>query len=367
MVLLMLPLSAYPQTTLTGAIQFSANSTGAAYGGLLWNTFGGDSYYNLWLALSPDATSPVNGPADAQAGIALQLEAGNTYKLYIFGQPGPGLITGFNGLNLFFDGNNSIPGISVFGPTNTAYFLPNLRSTLTLQGAPVAGSGSAAYSSGGIVVVLAGYDWNSPATPPGDVCQAFVFSPGNEPDYYGSFTLQVWPAASLSLSQATGSPGTKVTLTGSGFAPTESIELYGGHIGAPPLLGTATTDANGSFSAVAQEPQQPYGPMDVYAVGVSSHKLGVATLSVTPALAMSPASAPPGGTTVAYGLGFGAGETVDLYWNNPRQLLGTATAGGRGTSTLTITIPANASPGLNQVFGVGQTTKAIGLGEITVK
>ncbi len=92
-------------------------------------------------------------------------------------------------MNLFFDGSNSIPGISVFGATNSSNFLSNGASTLTLQGTSVAGSGRSFYGSGGVIVVLSGYDWNSPATPPGDVCQAFVFSPGGGPDYFGSFTL----------------------------------------------------------------------------------------------------------------------------------------------------------------------------------
>ena len=61
-IFLLVPFTAYSQVTLTGAIQFSANSTGASYGGLLWNTLGGDSYYDLWLAENPEATSPVNGP-----------------------------------------------------------------------------------------------------------------------------------------------------------------------------------------------------------------------------------------------------------------------------------------------------------------
>ena len=364
---LLVPLSAYPQTTLTGAIQFSTNSNGAASGGLLWNTLGGDSYYDLWLAQNPDATSPVNGPSDAQAGIAIPLEAGNSYTFYIFGQPGPGLITGFNGLNLFFDGSNSTPGISVLGATNNSNFLPNSASTLTLQGTSVAGSGRSFYSSGGTIVVQAGYDWNKPATPPGDVCQAFVFSPGDGADYFGSFTLQVWPAAALSINQTSGSPFTKLTVTGSGFVPTETVDISASHPGAPPLLATTTADASGSFAVTPREPQHPYGPMDVYAVGTNSRHLGAATLFVTPALGMNPATGVPGGTTTAYGFGFGAGEVVDVYWNNPRQLLGTATGNGHGSSALTIAIPANASPGINGVIGIGQITKAIGIGEVAVR
>jgi hypothetical protein len=362
----LVPLPAYPQTTLTGAIQFSTNSSGATTtSSQIWNTLGGDSVWDLWLALNPDATSPVNGPSDAEAAIDIPLEEGHSYKYYTFAQYSISFT--FNGLNLFFDGNDSTPGVSVFGGMNSSNFLPNGSVTLTLGNALVPGSGKSFYSSGGSIVVLAAYEMNTPATPPGDVCQAHVFSPGDGADYFGSFTLQVWSAAALSLSQASGSPGTNVTLTGSGFAPTETVEIFAGHIGLPPLFTTATTDASGSFTVAAREPQHPYGPMDVYAVGVSSHKLGAATLSVTPALIMDPGTGAPGGSTAANVFGFGVGETVDIYWNNPRLLLGTAIANGEGSSAVTIAIPANASPGINAVIGVGQTTKAIGLGEIKVE
>ncbi|MGA2578535.1 MAG: hypothetical protein ABSH24_21185 [Bryobacteraceae bacterium] len=372
-VFLMVPLAAHAQTTLTGAMWFGTSSTGAtsvaqAYADGANNTLGGDQWWDLWLALNPDASAPVNGPSDAQASISIPLQAGSSHRYYIFGQ-GPCCNLSFSGLNLFFDNNSSTPGISVFGALNTSGFLPNSSSTLTLQGDAGPSSGRSFYSSSGVVVVLSGYDWNAPANPPGDVCQAFAFSPapGDVPGAFGSFTLQVWPAAALSLSQASGSPDARVTLTGSGFAAGETVEIFGGHIGVPPIFASTTTDANGSFSVTARDPQHPYGPMDVYAVGVSSHRLGAATLTVTPALAMNPATGAPGSTTAAYGLGFGGGETVDIYWNSPRQLLGTATANSDGSSALTITIPANAPLGVNAVIGVGQTTKAIGIGKVVVQ
>jgi hypothetical protein len=366
---LLVPLAAYSQTTLTGAIQFSTSPTGAPSNGYVWRTLAGETYWNLWLALNPDATLPVNGPSNAQAGILIPLQAGNSYTFYSFGQ-GPCCSSSLSaGLNLFFDGNSSIPGISVFGALNSRSFLPNSSSTLTLEGNAVAGSGTTFYSSAGVIVVLNGYDWMTPATPPGDVCQSYSFTPASEGvlSAFGSFTLQVWSAATLNLSQASGSPETEITLTGSGFAPTETVEIFAGHIGLPPLFTTTTADASGAFTVAAREPQHPYGPMDVYAVGVSSRKLGAATLFVTPDLGMNPASGAPGGSTTAYGFGFGSGETVDIYWNNPRQLLGTATADAAGTSALTITIPANAPPGINAMIGVGQTTKALGIGEVRVQ
>lgn len=87
-VMLVVSLPAFAQTRLTGAIQFSTESTGTASGGQIWNTLGGDQWYDLWLALNPETTLPVNGPSDAQAGIDIPLEAGNSYTFYIFGQPG---------------------------------------------------------------------------------------------------------------------------------------------------------------------------------------------------------------------------------------------------------------------------------------
>jgi hypothetical protein len=365
---LLVPLAAYSQTTLTGAMLFSTTSAGAWNNYSELNTVGGDNWWDLWLALNPDGTSPVNGPTDAQAGISIPLQLGKSYKYYFFAS-GPCCTSSqsFNALNLFFNSNSSTPGISAFGALNNPNFLPNSNTTITLEAAPVAGSGTSFYNSGSVIVVLGEYVADEPATPPGNVAQPFEFSPGDSLSFFGSFSLQVWPAAALSLSQADGSSEAKITLSGSGFAPTETIEIYAGHIGLPPLFTTTTTDTSGAFTVAAREPQHPFGPMDVYAVGVSSRKLGAATLFVTPDLAMNPASGAPGGSTTAYGFGFGSGETVDIYWNSPRQLLGTATANGKGSGALAIAIPQNASPGINVVIGVGQTTNAIGVGEVRVQ
>ena len=81
-------------------------------------------WWNLWLALNPDATLPVNGPSDGQANIAIALHAGKTYKYYLFGGDCCFLLS-HSGLNLFFDGNNSVPGISVFGVSGGLGFTPN--------------------------------------------------------------------------------------------------------------------------------------------------------------------------------------------------------------------------------------------------
>jgi hypothetical protein len=364
----MLPLPALGQSTLTGAMLFSTTSTGAWNDYAELNTVGGDGWWDLWLALNPDATSPVNGPTDAEAGISIPLETGHTYKYYFFGS-GPCCTSSesYTALNLFFNGGTTTPGISVAGALNSPAFTPDSNTTITLAAVPVAGSGTSFSIANGVVVVLTGYQANEPAAVPGDVAQPFDFSPGDSLSFYGSFSLQVWPAAALDLSQASGAPYTTFSATGTGFSRGEPVDLFAGQTSTPSLIATATAGSAGSFSVSAVVPQHPYGPVDIYAVGATSHKLGAASLFVDPGLHTSPGTAAPGGTTTASVFGFGGGETVDIYWNNPRQLLGTAIANAKGSSSLGITVPSSASPGIQGVIGIGQTTAAIGIGSVTVE
>ena len=364
---------AYPQVILTGAAWFSSTPTGAtsvsqAYADGFTNTVGGDQWWDLWLALRPDASLPVNGPSDSQAAICIPLQAGNSYKYYIFAAEFCCTLR-YSGLSLHFDGNSSTPGISVFGPVNGTSFVPDNATILSLTGNPVAGSGTSYYASAGVVAVLTEFKWNGSATPPGDVCQPFAFipDPDGQAGPYGSFTIQVWPAASVSLSQGSGAPGTKLTLTGGGFAPNEEVVVYGGHVGVLPIIATAVTDDCGSFTVAGHEPEHPLGPMDVFAEGAASGKLGAATFLVTPGMAIRPVGVAPGGDTTAHVAGFGAGEIVDIYWNEPRQLLGAATTDPEGSGSATISIPTSAAAGFDLVIGVGRNTEAIALGVVRVQ
>lgn len=360
----------WAQVVLTGAFNFSTNSSGAVLGaeGQGWNTLSGDPVWGLWFARNADATSPINGPVNSQVGISIPLESGQSYKFYIFGQPNGSI--GFNGLNLFFDGNDSTPGISVFGRTNSSLFSADSSTTYTLTGTGVVGAGRTYYTSGATTVVLTGYNWNSPSNMSPDVCQPLVFEPGDGPDFYGSFTLHVSPAAALVVSPGTSSPGSAITLAGSEFTPFESINIYLAEFGSLPRY-SATADASGAFLLPVTEAQAPFGDEDYFGVGLRSGKLGAATTFVSSRMAFYPSSGLPGSTTNSQGVGFGAGETVQIYWNNPRQLLGTAVANGQGsfvsTKGIPITIPLNAPAGINEVIGVGEATKAIGLGTFIVE
>ena len=110
-----------------------------------------------------------------------------------------------------------------------------------------------------------------------------------------------------------------------------------------------------------------------FRLGRSSGLFGSALFSVTPRLILNPSTGPAGSTAAAQWYGFGAGETVKVWWYNSTLpwnsvFLGTATADGRGRfPPLTVTIPAGAAPGTNPVIGKGMTTWAIGKGRFTVQ
>jgi hypothetical protein len=188
----------------------------------------------------------------------------------------------------------------------------------------------------------------------------------NGSDSTVSVYLQVVPNATFTVNPPTAPPGTSLALAGSGFTPNEAVNLYAGAITTPPA-GVANADSSGSFTLTAQERQLPYGLITFYAIGQSSGKVGVFGFEVTARIVMNPTNVTPGGTATALGYGFGAGEAVRIYWYNPRRLLGTVTASNKGSSSLTVTIPSDAPAGNNLVFGVGQTTQAIGKGHLTVQ
>lgn len=170
----------------------------------------------------------------------------------------------------------------------------------------------------------------------------------------------VFATASLSAAPDSGFPGSTVTLTGSGFLPGESVNLFAGSTGTN-QLGTAAADSSGAFLINdARARQGGYGSHSIVAVGQMSGRIGVGTFFIEPFLKLEPNSGPPGTTVTAEGVGFGAPEHVDLRWDTFLLLLGTATADRMGTfagqTALTFTIPADATPGQHLVRAIGLYT-----------
>lgn len=185
-----------------------------------------------------------------------------------------------------------------------------------------------------------------------------------------SAELYLQPTAGLAVSPTSGVFKQSLVLTGTAFAPNETVNIYTDITTTAPTY-TAVSGADGSFVLATIIKPDTYGLHTLIGVGQSSRLFGAAPVTETARLIMQPNTGSVGSTITANGFGFGAGEQVKVYWNNPRTLLGTATANSlgtfAGTTALTVTIPAGAPTGSNLLGGVGQTTHAVGKGTVTVQ
>ena len=194
---------------VTDLFQFSANASGAAAGGQLWDTRTGGSFA-IWVSVNG---TPINGTPDTgDASIDHKLAPGS-HVFEIWGQPGSASAVSFGATNLFFNGS-IMPGISVFAeamndPMTTPSFFANASPSTLGPGGGVAGAGSLSYSDAGTgyTVTLVDYFFANPAAFGVDTGIGNIRTPGGGADFYGGFTLRVIP-----------SPATSVALLGLGGA-----------------------------------------------------------------------------------------------------------------------------------------------------
>jgi hypothetical protein len=190
------------QTFLTGAMEFSCNSSGSPEGGNIWNTLSGESKCNIFLSSGPGLANPfINGPSDALADISIPLSPG-VNRFRIFG--GSGLSVSFHAINLFFNGDNSIPRISALGLTQSTAlpsgFAANGNAvTLALDGLAVTpGANSLSFQDGDRLITLTEYSWADPAVFSLDRVYAPTGNPGEVGtdgtlDWIGQMALTVTP------------------------------------------------------------------------------------------------------------------------------------------------------------------------------
>jgi hypothetical protein len=175
-------------TSLTGAVLFDTDSPGAAIGND-WNTLGGDAAFNLYLT-NPSFLNSGNG---AQTRIDVALIPGTNYTFGYLATSGPSSVSqlnqGFFGLNLFFNGNDSTPEISVHAPLFSSSFAPDSAvNTPRLDTSPTPGSGVLVFSDGATSVTLTSF---SAVASLSDLVGPYATAGDSTPDYAGSFTLAV--------------------------------------------------------------------------------------------------------------------------------------------------------------------------------
>ncbi|WP_165931329.1 GH92 family glycosyl hydrolase [Curtobacterium sp. PhB136] len=177
-------------------------------------------------------------------------------------------------------------------------------------------------------------------------------------------------------------PGGAVHVTGTGFAPGESVAV---RLDGSAVRVTVTADRAGALGFDVKAPRKP-GNHAVSALGATSATVASATFQVvTPGNGggngsghgggsgsgsgsghghWSPefhllASSGTEGTVVGFtGSGFAAGERVSLTLHSKSVALGTTTANADGVVSGTFTVPAATTPGAHEVEALGATSQA---------
>ena len=157
---------------------------------------------------------------------------------------------------------------------------------------------------------------------------------------------------------------TPISVHGRHFGAHEAVNVYWNYTAQNDgtLVTTATTDSKGVFSAIFDGVLSAYGTYTIAGIGQTSGLVGTGTYTLYPQLYIRPQAGGPYSVTTFYGNAFGAGETVNLYWQyhgaGTGTFLASAVANATGSFSVTVPIPAT-NPGYYNVGAVGQTTNTI--------
>ncbi len=167
--------------------------------------------------------------------------------------------------------------------------------------------------------------------------------------------------ATLAVSPTTTNRGGVVTVSGTGFAPNETVSLA--IAGAPRAATTAKADGQGTLPATGLS--IPYslrlGAHTVMATGATSGRTasaGIVVQSLTPSITLSAGTVRPGDRVTVTGAGFGRQEQVTLALNGAAlSTTPTFIATANGSFTATFTAPGRLLAGSNTVSAVGNRSR----------
>ena len=164
-------------------------------------------------------------------------------------------------------------------------------------------------------------------------------------------------AAGITTSLARGKAGEVVTVSGTGFTVSESVDIRWDSATATPIS-TIVADSAGSFTTQLTIPDSPRGAHTIFATGRVSTSSANRPYEVIPSLGRTPVEGAPGTSILVTVKGFAANEQVRLNWVSASgAVLGSTTTNAFGTGTVTILIP-NGRPGWTDYVGTGLTSNA---------
>ena len=168
---------------LTGAQVLTSDASGAFQALHSWNTVPGGAD-NLWIVDGSDMLGPfINGPTDLNASIAIELSPG-TRTFSMFGEGG-GESDGYWGIRLYFDGNNTQPGISLFAATDTT----SLGADPIFS--PAEGTSTLSFQNSEYAVTVTAFRWSLRWVEILDRVRYESAVPGGGLDYTGQLTFQI--------------------------------------------------------------------------------------------------------------------------------------------------------------------------------
>lgn len=273
------------------------------------------------------------------------------------------------------------PVVGVGQTTNTTASFSFIIYTPTLALAPLSGS------AGSTVTVSAyGFQvneavsifWNNGATPilvgktssnvygylpPTNITIPAGTTPGTYPvkavgnvskiSVTTNYTV-VAPASSLSL--ASGPVGAAVTVSGQGYAASETVNIIWNYTGATLTVATVQANSAGSFSASFVIPAVTNGAYSVAAVGATSSSVTQNTFTLAAGGAVNPTIGPPSATINVTGTGFLNHESVRYFWDSTSTLLFKGVSNAKGNVSKALAIPTNATPGAHHIILAGETS-----------
>jgi hypothetical protein len=177
-----------------------------------------------------------------------------------------------------------------------------------------------------------------------------MISAENTEGNYAETEFEVMPSIALNLSS--GSPGSLLAISGSGFAARSQVSIQFGII----IVASVKTDEFGNFSVNFNIPEVNSAAYVIKAQDAVGN-LDKVEFTTTAGAFLNVSTGPVGTRLSVRGTGFVVGETVTIDYDTIR--VGTTTADNNGAFSITFTVPA--SSGGNHVVTVsdGTTTRKL--------
>lgn len=184
-----------------------------------------------------------------------------------------------------------------------------------------------------------------------------------------SFTLGPFAAtddAHISIDPLAGEVGVTIAVSGTQFLPGETVRLYWDSTSSQ-VITSVTADGAGDISGSIETPEDTAGRHLVVGMGATSGWKASRSYTLEPSLSSDPEGGDAGATIEIAVQGFGAGESVEIHWDNENgEVVGTLTTDSRGSGAGSFTIPSSGTFGPHGFVAIGAESGVSAAGTVVV-